>query len=350
MVIFFEGTVIFLIIIATYMISSIFFLQKHKEERIKNQIESYFKNVITNFSEAQSIFFPRRWRKMDLILPIIQKFDRMGIGDTWEKLRVQIIHKVLLPLARKKATSWFQIRRILSAQCFCLGMEEQDVEVVRGLLQDSVPIIYLNAAIAAINLGDELLINQIIDNMTPIRRLGQTIYLKLFDGAAPQIVKIVKTRLAQETDPYAKAICYKILMIFSKDSSRVVSSLCTDIHSDNIELQLSSIRYMAYNYSKQSISDLLKLSEDPRWEVRATSCRLLGELDAKQALEVLSRCLKDKVWSVRINAANALKSIGEEGVEILRIQNPQIDRFAYETAISVLNKHVVQYFDTIGQK
>lgn len=346
-VIIFEGFIIFLIIVVAYIIRSIFLLQQRKKDQIKNKIESYLNTALLNFTEGYPIRFPRRWRKIDIILPIIQKYDQLELSDSWKKLRMALIHKILLPLARENATSSFRSMRILSSQCFCLALGEQDVPVVSRLLQEKIPIIYFHAAKAAVNSGDESLINQVIDKMTPVRRLGQTIFLNLFNGAAPQIASIIEARLAKETNPYVKAICYKLLMTFPKCPLRTVFSLFYDLHSHNIELQLSSMRYMAYNQKKQSIPYLLKQSEDARWEVRATACRLLGEIGAKKAVDVLDRCLKDKIWNVRINAATALKNIGEEGVSKLQAQNPQIDRYAYEAAISVLHQPVITDFDVI---
>jgi HEAT repeat protein len=46
--------------------------------------------------------------------------------------------------------------------------------------------------------------------------------------------------------------------------------------------------------------------------------------------------MNDKAWWVRINSANALANFGDEGITALESISLEEDKFAYETAQTVL--------------
>ena len=241
-----------------------------------------------------------------------------------------------ITIARNKYQSRIWMNRLLSTQCFELWMRNQDEEIICKLLEDNIPLIQLHATIAALKFSTIKLINLVINIMSKRGRLGQAVYLKVFDIATPQTREFVGDRLKTEKDYFVRATCYKILMTFKEYNASIDTS--ADIHSNNMELRLASMRFTSLAQKSDAIPLMISLLSDPQWEIRAASNRILGDLHASQAIPEITNGLRDKNWWVRVNAANTLKGFGKAGLQILNAQDPVKDIYAYETAMHVLNK------------
>lgn len=329
-----EIALVILIILLAYTLKYYFYLKARNDKHKAEKIESYLKSFSS--SNIQLNEFPKAWQKLDIILPVINKLDQTSTNPNWTHLKQSIANNILLPIARKKFNSRRWINRLLSAQCFELSMDNKDETIVGHLLEDKIPLVHMHAAIAAINFGSMSMINFLISNISKKRRLGQAIYLKIFAMAPPGISKYIEERLKFETDLYTRATCYKILLSFPANDSHLDTTV--DIDSDNLELRISALKYMAHAYKERAIPLLINLLSDKSWEIRAVSNRLLGDLHAIQAINEISKSLKDPIWWVRVNAADALKNLGEAGIQVLNEQDPNVDLFAYQTAMHVLNK------------
>jgi hypothetical protein len=327
--------VIFIIILA-YVLKYYFYLKTKKEKRIIDSMEQSIVSAVASQTPLSESAFPKSWRRLDLILPLFFKLDSTINSSYWLEMKATMVRTILLPIARKKFNSRLWMNRLHSAQCFELGMEDQDEIIVSTLLEDKIPLVHLHAAIAAIKFSSVTLINLIINAMAKKRRLSQTVYLKVFDMAAPHSKQFISDRMNTENDPFIRSTCYKILSNYKDTATPMDTS--ADIHSNNMELRLAAIRYTAYADKSNAVPLLVSLLSDPHWEVRAASNRLLGELNATQAIDEISNCLKDQVWWVRVNAATTLKNFGEIGIKVLNEQDPKSDLYAYETAMHVLNK------------
>lgn len=327
--------VVFIIILA-YALKYYFYRKANNDKRISNQIQESIVSAVASQSSLSESTFPKSWKRLDIILPLFFKLDSTIDSPHWPEMKATMARTILLPVARKKFDSRRWMNRLYSAQCFELAMEDQDEAIISFLLEDKIPLVHLHAAIAAIKFSSASLINLVINAMAKKRRLSQTVYLKVFDLAAPHSQQFIIDRLNTENDPFIRATCYKILMNF-KDKLPAIDTT-NDINANNMELRLAAIRYTAFADKSHAVPLLVSLLSDTRWEVRAASNRLLGELNATQAIDEISHCLKDQVWWVRVNAANTLKSFGEIGIKVLNEQDPSVDLYAYETAMHVLNK------------
>ena len=333
-VIIIEIALVFIIILLTFLLKGIFYLKIRRDKRIKQEIEDFMSGLFLSDSHFSSSVFLRRWKRLDLLMLSLSELDQTLDGPSWAFIKNELAAQVMLPLARKKSNSRRRVTRLLVAKCFALFMEKQDESVVCALLEDKTPMIHLHAAIASVKFGSPTTINAVINSMSHQRRLGQTIYLTVFETADPQIYKIIVQRMKTEHDPYLLTACYKILMLFPPGEVSVNNA---DLNSETIDLQLAAIRFEAYTNGKQSIQRVTQMLTNPHWEVRAACCKLLGDLYATQALTELGDCLRDPIWWVRVNAANALKCLGDQGVHILKSQQTSDDLFAHETAMYVLN-------------
>jgi hypothetical protein len=327
---------VILLIIITYLLKYYFNNKAKKIKRISDEIENYLTIAISEDKPINPEQFPKDWRRLDILLQLIYKIDSAIDSPAWITIKKTMAHTLLLPIARKKYNSYFWMNRLLSVQCFEFWMENQDEEKVCRLLEDKIPLVHLHATIAAIRFSSIKLVNLVINIMSKKRRLGQAVYLKVFDIATTQTKEYVEDRLKTENDFFVRATCYKILMTFKEYNTTIDTS--ADINSSNMELRLAAMRFTSLAQKSEAIPLMISLLSDPEWEVRAASNRILGELHASQAMPEIANSLRDKNWWVRVNAANTLKGFGDTGLQILNSQDPVKDKYAYETAMHVLNK------------
>lgn len=337
-IIWIEILLVVLIIIIAYLLKFLFYLSERHHQRLTAQIEFYLSTIMVSSQPLSEQNFLKQWRRLDLVLPVIHKFDLIHQDQAWKTLKETITETILLPIARKKYNSYRWMNRLLSCQCFEIAMSEHDEEIVCSLLLDKIPLVHMHAVIAAVKHSTITMTNMVITSMAEKRRLGQSVYLKIFELAPLKTRDFVISRLSMEENPYTRASCYKILLTFPLTESESSISTTADINSPNIELKLAAIRFTAYSHKKNSIPLLTELLSSENWETRATSARLLGDLNSNTVIPELTNCLKDPVWWVRVNAANSLKNLGNDGLTVLYAQDPNVDLYAYETAMHVLNK------------
>lgn len=300
-----------------------------------SNIESYLIDICNNNVALDDSRFLSKWNRIDLLLMAIQNLNERLDTDAWERIRSQLEKSVLLPLARKKARSYRMFNRLLAVKTFSLCMEKEDEISICILLEDKVPIIQLYAIMAAINFGTEVLVNAVLDRLAVSRRLGKSIYLKLLQKSNPEFHEYIARRMQIETNPYVLVACYKMLMLLPKAPLNV--DIVPHMHSDFLELKLAALRYCSYVHDEQAISLIVPFLSDKSWEVRAVCCNLLANLVAIDMIPELMKLLSDPVWMVRLNAANAIKSFGAQGIKILEKLNPNDDLYAYDMASYALN-------------
>lgn len=334
-VIYVEVVLVLILIIVTFILKFYFQRQNSNNENLKKNIDTYFRSLINSQNDVNTANIPDSWRKLELILPVIYGIDKTDNTSRWNSLRESITRTVLLPIARKKYSSRSWLNRLLSAQCFEIAMDDEDEGHVCVLMDDKIPLVHLYAITAGINRGTISMINMVINYVAQKRRLGQSVYLRLFKNAKPEVAGYVEDRLKTEVDPFTRATCYKILLSFPPNHSNIETT--NDLNASNIELRLAAIRYTVHRYQNESIELLSQLISDNNWEVRSVSLLLLGKLNSKNLIGQITQCLRDPVWWVRLNAAITLKNLGPAGIEVLSTLDPKTDLYAYETAMHVLN-------------
>lgn len=330
-----EFSLVILVVLLTLILKSFDYIATRNNSIAKNQIETYLNQFIASEKKFQIHQFPRKWRKINLLLPIVAELNKLPIDSFWHELKVEFIQSIVLPLARKAAHHKNWLRRFFAAEAFGLMSSKDDEKTIIDLINDELPIVYLNAVVAAVNYGSPGTINAVISRMAKERRFLQNIYKQSFDNSSSQIQNIVKMRLQKDNDPYARAACYKILSKCPSISG-LPSTIEEDIQSTILDLKLSVIRFLVHAQQDKAIPVLIKQLSSDSWEVRVVALRGLSDLGGTQALSEITHCLQDKVWWVRLAAAQTLKQLGNEGIEILKTLDPKVDRFAFEAAQYVL--------------
>jgi HEAT repeat protein len=331
-----EFILVVLMVLIACMLKFIFSIKQKRSQKLLINTENYLHRLLENTSLFS--VFPKKAKKMNVLLPIINKFDETLHSQNWNKLKAKIGEEILHKLAKKNATHRRWRHRFLAAECFKVYAVRQDEDFLVKLIKDKFPLVTLSASVTAIKLGTAKLINALIDRMSQERRLTLTMFLMLFENASSEIYHIVSDRLNNERNPFIRTSCYKILQ--KLPATQKIENFHNDLQTNNLELKLSVLHYISYAQCKDAVLVLKKMLKDKEWEVSSVAVRLLGNLGAVEAISEISNMLENPEWWVRLNAALALKKLGNEGIIVLKTQNPDKDRYAYEVA-----QHVLQYAD-----
>jgi HEAT repeat protein len=118
---------------------------------------------------------------------------------------------------------------------------------------------------------------------------------------------------------------------------RAVDTLLAIAASGSDEERVRAARALGAIGSPTATDTLIGALDDEFWAVRAQAARGLGLITARSAIERLVGRMGDTSWWVRANCADALRAIGEDGIEALRVcadTNP--DRYARQRAAEAL--------------
>jgi hypothetical protein len=327
-IIIFEFAMVAIFIVLTFILKFFYDWRARRIQAQINQMESYLETA----TPQQKLVFPRKWQKLEYIVPIILRLDQTLKASSWPQVRENLIESIVLPLARNAATQsqrhW--IRRFYAAEVFSLATHREDEKYIQNLVEDEIPLVYLNALPAAIACGSQNLVHAIILQISSQRRLTQGTYLQAFVDAPQDIVSVVVGLLNTSTDPYVRTTCYKILMLSEPTDS--TWDLNADLSSPNLELRIAALRYLTMRSQNDAIPLLTSLLNDPQWEMKVAALNSLGSLNARTAIPQIAESLRDPEWWVRMNAGQVLLNMGDAGVSILKEQNPNVDKFAYDVA------------------
>jgi len=321
-----------LVVIFIFLTFILKFYYTWKNKRIQAKIikiESYLQKA----SPEQPLIFPKSWKKLEFIMPIISNLDQICKDASWKSVRKNLLEEIVLPLARKatKRSQRHWIQRYYAAEAFSLATHKEDEKYIINLIEDEIPLVYLNALPAAISCGSQSVIDPLISQIASQRRLTQGTYLQAFVNAPADIVSIVVGHLNHTTDPYIRTTCYKLLMMHLQIVN-VTWDINADLSSPNLELRIAAAKYLTKCKHNDAIPTLIKLLGDPQWEMRVAALNGLGSLNAQSEIPKIAALLRDSEWWVRMNAGQVLLTMGDAGLDILKGQDPNADKYAYDVA------------------
>ena len=330
--------IVCLLIIFAYMVKLYFYYKSIHHKKVSVKLEELLRDQIITVGEFNINSVIGYKHLIGLLIDIINKFDATISVEKWLDIRHQIIDLIILPAARVFAVSRAWNQRLIACQSFSLSYKAQDEFLVMTLINDSVPLVSINAAILAVQSNSQALIDTIIDCFAKGRHVQQSFSAHILSSADATVIPLIKNRLRRETNPYVRAFCYRILMDLPCISEKVETT-SEDLRSSNLELKLSVMSYLSHIDPQSSSVSFLKLLDDPVWEVRAKAAKLLGDIRDDSFVFALELTLKDPQWWVRMNAAEALYKLGAQGLSVLRRQDPNVDSFAFEIATQILAIH-----------
>lgn len=334
-IIFEFGLVIFFILL-TFVLKTIYGIRAKRIREIHKQIELY----LVNLEPHQELIFPKKWLKLEYIIPIVGKLNPILDQEKWKIISSDLFQLIVLPLARKATINkrnYNWVQRFYAAEAFRISPSVYDEKYILGLVNDTIPLVYLTAIHAGVALGSKIVIYAIILQLAKQRRLTQGAFLEAFEHASPEVIAIIVATLNESHDPYIRTVCYKILLQSPFYEEKL--DLRDDLASSNFELRIAAAKYLTLQDKDEAIPTLVNLLKDPHWEVRVAVINCLGKLNAQSAIPDIADCLRDREWWVRINAGQVLKRMGEAGIKMLEAQDPTKDKFAFDVAQSLLKKN-----------
>lgn len=269
------------------------------------------------------------------LLKIVKHFDSSHQTDPcWLKIKKNLLHTLLLPKARVYSTNRSWYKRYFATQVFQLKFQKKDSTIIQLLIQDSVPLIALNAAKIAISSSSKSMIKTLIRSFSSNRLLQNSLFLQAVRVTKPAL-SLIALHLNQEKDIYARVFCYQLLNGYP-DVRPDVEQILNDINSTNIDLEIAALTCYAARRPENIHSLFAEKIRDTRWQIRAKIANLIGKIEDSTMSFLLENALKDANWWVRMNAAESLYKLGPEGIDILKSLRPEDDQFAYDTASRVL--------------
>ncbi|MBA2654795.1 MAG: HEAT repeat domain-containing protein [Gammaproteobacteria bacterium] len=328
-----EICLVILLIVFAY--SAQFYYRKKAERRVITTADMEKLFVSLASTSEQNISHELNFFKKNLpvLLQILPRIEAQSLPH-WPSIQVILVEKILKPKARRYAKSRRWSKRYFAVRCFSYGWDARDEPLLAKLIVDHTFLISLNAALVAVKKPTQSLVDTLIDFYSKGRRLQQSIFSAKFVESDPAIGAMVSKRLAVETDPYILAFCYSLLTKLPVPDE-MCPTVIRDINSAVIDLKIAALKYLAHQGPKTT-KIIRRYLSDEHWQVRVVVIKLLSALKDYESLDIIGKSLQDEAWWVRMDAAQALMSFGEKGEAILRSQDPEVDRYAYEVATRIL--------------
>lgn len=326
-VIIIEFSLIAVIVLTTVTLKSYYYFKNVKNKKMMANIERSLKKMMLTHQKFQSRDFKNKWKKLDILLKIVDRLDVAYTSDLTGGIRTDFITSIIFPLAKKAALSRNWVSRFYAAKAFGLIPGKGNDKLIEKLVNDPVPLVNLYADKAALINHSDAGINAMITRMASETWLAKSIKLREFENIKEKDRKYFENKLTSTQDQAVRAVCYEIMLKYPPDP--IKWDMSTDIHSQNTELKLAAMKFIFYVNQDAAIPILIKLLTDPHWEVRLLAIHRLNMSNAKQAIPHIAPCLNDPDWWVKISAAEALKKMGKEGESVLRSKNPALNEISF---------------------
>ena len=330
-----EIIMIVLIVLITVIVK--FFSDSRNKQQIttRSEIEQFIMKRMKSHSQINPSSFDDRWKKINLLLPIIAYFDKYHSDTQWLGLRANFIRNIVLPLARTAAESDDWTMRHYAAEAFTLFSENSDEKYILKLIGDPIPLVRYSAAAAGIIYGSQITFQGLIKQMSNESWLTQTMYMQGFDNIPSATHYLIERLLKSSTDSAMRATCYYLLLkypVFVSDWD-----IAKDTESKDMKLALVATQYLAYTHKGSAIEVLIKLLDHSDWRMRAVAISCLGDLKVNSAISYVSKMTDDNNWWVRFSARQALQKFGDAGKHELALKNINESEMNIDISRQVLN-------------
>lgn len=320
----------FLILILVHRVY--IYYKKKADERLKNKISEKIIHCLEHkesFTADLSTFGDYK-----ILLSILETFEYRVSGESWKELKNNITYTYLLPIARKRATSSSWVKRNFAARCFTLTPLKADEEYLFKLIQDPIFLVRSVAAIALARMEDKRGILDIIQQMSLEKGYAHYFYRDLLLGCSDKVFTWIKEVAEGEQNLAIHLACLELLS--NKLMGTIPKYLRLDLDSEDANIRLAAVKIIARNPQKDSLDLLIKSLHESDPEIKKEAITGLQYFPSNETFKELENALKDSTWLVRLQAAQTLKKMGLRGIDILKNQNQNSDKNAYEAAQTIL--------------
>lgn len=327
---FFEVVIILSAMCLSVFLHFLYARRKRRDLRIAGELNRIFTQIVTRqIAYGRELFLIKGVKLPHIVRAIKQMNDKVQ-GKEWKNLKSSIAREILSPMLPRYLHARKWIKRAYALQTLEMIRDEVSEELLLPFLKDPIPIIRISAVAAAIDIKSKRAINAVIDTMVYEDSFARYPYRDELLNADGDVYQILAERFSEEKDPNVRACCLEILS--QKVGFVNLEMLADDLKSENMNLRWWAYRALENYPSKESVELLLKACDDPAWQIQALAARCLGLFGHVIAVPVLEKKLSDDQWLVRLNAALALRLIGQKGVLVLEGIKKGENQIAAETA------------------
>lgn len=309
----------------------------------KNEIEHKNEKGEYNFK-----LFSRSEKSLTVMIELIKYLDKnQKIITNFNKLRKDLFLQMILPLAKKYATTSSLTKRALALKCFMLAPLFIEEEMILHLMDDYIPILRLGAARLAIQLGTPAVVAGTLKFYLQEKRYVRNFIKASTTLASVEFISNIRLHLSTESDPYLQKICLDLLAnhLDKKLDHDLVLTLLSTNHK---ELKLSALRALAYLQLPQTLKILSHCLQDPSWEIRALAAKLTGDGKFVEAKTELEQVIQDPSWWVRRNAGMALLALGVVGHNSLLALKNHDDPYVRDSADLALSIEKLEFLKKVA--
>ena len=269
-----------------------------------------------------------------------EKFERNNRGfREWQRINSIISNQVFKIQVKPLARSSYWLKRYLAVRSMQLGEHIEAENILVDLLNDKILLVSMNAAMVVLDNPTSTLINEMINVFSQEKQNLRLITMNILSSQPikqdERIASIILKRLQREQNVYCKIVCYDFLVLLSP-LGEIDPIVKKDLLTDNVNLKIAILKFIFHSDPSGCKQLLIDNLDNPQEEVRTIVVKLLGKTGDESMIPYIKSKLSDKTWWVRINSANALGSLGKEGILALQSISSQDDKFAYETAQAYL--------------
>ncbi len=321
-----------LLIIATKLITRYLHRVRNKQKEVlSNAVESALfpvkdikPNPIDNFTLPKGKYAFKNW------IETLESYEQRFNDERWVDLKKQLVEKYLLADAHTYVPSRSWIKRQLAARAFLLYPEKASEEDLAKLIKDDKHLVRVFAAVAITKTNSRFLFYEVLRTMSEETPLSRFFYRDALVQCDSEKFTWMEDLLKSEKDPNIIAMILDVLS--TRSTSNLLQAIKPYTHSEDRNCRILAIRALGNITAEEAIFLLIEHLEDSDWEIRAESIAGLQKQHVKRAIPEIAELLNDPIWWVRLQAANALKSFGEEGKRILQSQDAATRPLAHEIA------------------
>ncbi|MCW8452416.1 HEAT repeat domain-containing protein [Legionella quinlivanii] len=331
----FQFALIFIFVLAMYFTRGYFHYRAGKTKKLADEIAQRLSACLSEEQELPAKKLREYIKAIDVVLMVLKTMETHHRHEAaFQRFTIYLSHNLLQPAARNLYNSRNWLKRYYAAICLSYGFEKSDEDRLSQLVRDNTLLVSINAASTGIRYQNPIVINQLITSFAKGRHLQQSFFAQISEVSNYDVADIIITRLQIEMEPYTKLFCYRLLKQIPY--TRLLDCAIDDLLFDLVDLRIGIIEYLTEVQDERKNQILYDLAFVPQWEVRAAVAKSLGRIHNPRSMDILSILLTDPQWWVRVNSATSLYAQGEAGIDILKAQSPENDKFAYETAQRIL--------------
>ena len=276
--------------------------------------------------------------KLDILcnrlLKLILQDDLTDMG----RKAVLLIHDTFQPVAiyRSLLKKGNVYEKAYSCRKIADFFGEEEIPVIRKMLDSKNQDLSYNAAMALAALGDEESVVAYILRCEQNFQYSYRVIMELLETYPGDMVSLAKKVLAVGGD-YIKATVIKGIAKYQLEEFQPL--FIEGMSSSNINIKISCVKALGEFGKQEHEHRLIIALHDKNWVVRTAAIKGLQKLDTQASILAVRDAIKDPEWWVRYNAARALVQM-DKNLDYIESVLDGYDKYAADAVKYLLYKTV----------